>query len=149
MSNLCNQIGNPVIAFLLRSPLHSILSKNMLLMTVTGRKSGKTYTTPVGYVRSGADLLIVSSPDRAWWKNLRGGAAVSMRLHGHDRTGFGTALEDQPGIAAALIELLTAAPQYQNYLKVFLTPDGQPIDPNALTEAAKARVMVKIINLRP
>jgi hypothetical protein len=33
----------------LRSPAHGVVSKTILLITFTGRKSGKTYTTPVSY----------------------------------------------------------------------------------------------------
>ena len=39
---------NPLLAALLRSPLHRLASKNLMLLTVTGRKSGRTYTLPVG-----------------------------------------------------------------------------------------------------
>lgn len=149
MSNLRNQIGNPIMSLILLSPLHGLLSKNTLLITVTGRKSGKTYTTPVGYVRSDDELLIVSSPDRTWWRNLRDGAAVKVRLQGREMNGHGLALEDQSAIAENLIGLLKAAPQYQKYLGVSLTADGRPIDPTALVKAAKSRVMVRISNLRP
>lgn len=149
MSNLRNQIGNPFVSFLLRSPLHGLLSKNMLLITVTGRKSGKPYTTPIGYIQSGGELLIVSSLDRTWWKNLRGGATVKVHLQGRDLIGHGQAIEDQAEVARSLIELLKAAPPYQKYLEVSLTPEGQPLDPSALAKAAQTRVMVKIGGLRP
>ena len=42
-------IFNPFMVWLLRSPLHKLASKNTLLITFTGRKSGKKYTTPVNY----------------------------------------------------------------------------------------------------
>lgn len=149
MGKLLNQIGNPVISFLLRSPLHGLLSRNMLLITVTGRKSGKSYTTPVGYVRVGDEFVIVSSPDRSWWKNLRGGAPVSVRVQGRRLIGTGRAIEEATEVTAGLIELLKTAPSYQKYLGVSLTPDGLPRDPAALSAAARARVMVKISGLRP
>jgi deazaflavin-dependent oxidoreductase (nitroreductase family) len=149
MSNLRNQIGNPVVSFLLRSPLHGLLSKNMLLITVTGRKSGKPYATPIGYVQRGDELLIVSSPDRTWWKNLRGGATVKVHLQGRDLIGHGIAIEDRAEVAESMIGLLQAAPQYQKYLGVSLTPDGRPLDPAALVQAAQSRVMVKITGLHP
>jgi deazaflavin-dependent oxidoreductase (nitroreductase family) len=144
MSNFRNRLGNPFMAFILRSPLHGLLSQNMLLITVTGRKSGQAYTTPVGYVRVGDALLIVSAPDRTWWKNLRGGAPVIVRLQGRDWRGHGIVVEDRSGVAENLIELLRAAPQYQKYLKMPLTPAGQPVDPAALAQAAAARVIVRI-----
>ena len=139
--------GNSFISFLLRSPLHSLLSGSLLLITVTGRKSGQPHTTPVNYVRRGSELLIVSSPDRTWWKNLRGGAPVKIRLQGRDVIGQGRAIEHQPEVAEGLIELLKAAPAYQKYLGVSLAPDGQPLDPTALAQAAQTRVMVKISGL--
>jgi len=147
MGKLRNQIGNPVITFLLRSPLHGLLSRNMLLITVTGRKSGKAYTTPVGYVRVGDEVAIVSSPDRSWWKNLRGGAPVSVRVQGRQLIGAGRVIEKPAEVAADLIELLQAAPQYQKYLGLSLPPAGLPHDRAALSAVARTRVMVKISGL--
>ena len=147
MSQRRNQFGNPFISFLLRSPLHGLMSTSMLLITVTGRKSGQVFTTPVNYIRMGDELLIVSLADRSWWKNLRGGAAVTVRLQGRDMIGRGLAIEDQAEVAKSLIGLLKAAPQYQKYLGVSLAPDGQPLDPAALAKAAQTRVMVKITGL--
>jgi hypothetical protein len=38
---------NPIMRGLLNSPMHFFASKNMMLMTYKGRKSGKTYTLRV------------------------------------------------------------------------------------------------------
>jgi len=43
------------------------MSKRPVLLTYTGRKSGKAYTTPVNYLRDGDTLLVVSSCEHAWW----------------------------------------------------------------------------------
>ena len=48
----------------------------VLLLTTTGRRSGRARTTPLTYFELGADLVIVASnggEDRppAWWLNLR------------------------------------------------------------------------------
>ncbi len=40
-------IVNRTMKFVLRSPLHGIVDKKILLIAFIGRKSGKTYTTPV------------------------------------------------------------------------------------------------------
>jgi deazaflavin-dependent oxidoreductase (nitroreductase family) len=47
-----------------------------LLLSVTGRKSGKTYSTPLVYFRDGDSYVVVGSDgaarrDPQWWKNLR------------------------------------------------------------------------------
>lgn len=47
-----------------------------LLLSVTGRKSGKTYATPLVYFKDGDSYVVVGSDgaakrDPQWWKNLR------------------------------------------------------------------------------
>lgn len=61
---------NSTVKFILRSPVHGMISKAFLLITFTGRKSGKTYTTPVSYSRRGDELSIFTHA--RWWKNLTG-----------------------------------------------------------------------------
>jgi hypothetical protein len=80
---------NPLIAALLRSPLHALLSPGLLLVTVTGRHTGRRYSIPVGYQRDGEDLVVMVSEARRkqWWRNYYEPAAVSVRLRGRDLTG--------------------------------------------------------------
>ena len=40
------------------------------------------YTTPVGYVRDGDSVVVVTSPTYTGWKNVRDGADVEVRLDG-------------------------------------------------------------------
>ena len=42
---------NRFMSGLLRSPLHGIVSRSVMLITFAGRKSGTTYTTPISYLR--------------------------------------------------------------------------------------------------
>lgn len=79
------RLVNPLVGAILRSPLHRVMSGGVILVTVTGRRSGHRYTTPVQYVRAGNDVFAVSRAGRTWWRNVRGGAAVTLRLHGRDR----------------------------------------------------------------
>ncbi len=37
---------NPIMMWLLRSPLHGMLSSSTMIITYTGRKSGKMFSTP-------------------------------------------------------------------------------------------------------
>ncbi len=64
-------IVNSAMKFVLRSPAHGMVSKTILLITFTGRKSGQTFTTPVSYSQSGGQVTIFTHA--LWWKNLRGG----------------------------------------------------------------------------
>jgi hypothetical protein len=42
-------VMNPFMKGLLRSPLHRLLSGTLMLLTYTGRKTGKQYTIPIDY----------------------------------------------------------------------------------------------------
>ena len=76
------KVQNPFMKWLLRSPLHGVVSRMYLLITFTGRKSGSVYTTPVQYAQDGDALYIITSEGYTWWKNLRGGADVHIHLRG-------------------------------------------------------------------
>ena len=80
---------NPLIAGLLRSPLHPVLSPGLLLLTVTGRKTRQRYSIPVGYQRDGDDIVVMVSEARSkqWWRNYYEPGPVSVRLRGEDRAG--------------------------------------------------------------
>ena len=60
-----NRVGNPLVRAVLRSPAHGLLSGHLALLTVTGRRSGRAFTFPVGYHREGERVTIgVGSPER-------------------------------------------------------------------------------------
>lgn len=84
-----NQSGNRVVSLLLRSRMHPLVSQRLILITVTGRRTGTRHTFPVAYEESNQSLTIpVLWPQRKlWWRNLRDGAPVRLRLRGRDRTG--------------------------------------------------------------
>jgi deazaflavin-dependent oxidoreductase (nitroreductase family) len=85
---------NPMMLWLLRSPLHFLVSGQIMLISVTGRKSGRTYITPVDYRRDGDAVLAVTSHKYAWWKNLLGGGDARMWIAGREVTGRATVSEE-------------------------------------------------------
>lgn len=141
--NLFLTISNPIIAAMLRSPLHGLLSRSTMLVTVTGMKSGKAYTTPVNYVRQGNTLYTLSSRQRSWWRNLRGGAGVTLVLQGKEIRGTGTVIETDQGVANALSHYIKLAPGFTRYLGIRMDNQGKP-DTEDLLNSARSRVVVQI-----
>ncbi len=73
----------PAIAAVLRSPLHGLLSRDVLLLTYAGRKSGALYTFPLNYVRKDSRVYLCTRPEGSkWWLNLRSGPVVDLVLQG-------------------------------------------------------------------
>jgi len=134
--------GNSFMTFMLRSPLHGIMSGSTMLVTVTGRKTGKPITTPVNYYQEGDTLWVISNRERTWWRNLKGGASLKLRLRGREVNGFGEVLLDEPAVAVQIGAYVRHLPISARSLGVHMQA-GQP-DPADLSRLAQERVMVRI-----
>jgi F420H(2)-dependent quinone reductase len=72
---------NPVMRGLLRSPLHVITSHNIGIVHFSGRKSGRTLSTPLSYTREDDVVRLLSNRSTRWWLNFRGdGVKVEMEI---------------------------------------------------------------------
>ena len=80
---------NPLVAWLLRSPFHGVASSGLLLLTFTGRRTGRRITLPVGYQRKGELVTVLASRARRkqWWRNFAEPRAVELLLRGRQRSG--------------------------------------------------------------
>jgi len=85
-----------------------LLDRHIVVITYTGRRSGRTFSTPVGYRRVADQILIgVRLPDaKTWWRNFLGeGGPISLRLNGIDRSGHAVARRDDQGRVAVTVTL--------------------------------------------
>jgi deazaflavin-dependent oxidoreductase (nitroreductase family) len=80
---------NPAIDFVLRSRIHWLLSPGLILITVTGRKTGRRYRLPVGYQpdAEGVTVLVSKAARKTWWRNYRESGPVQVHLRGRIREG--------------------------------------------------------------
>ncbi len=134
---------NPIMIRLLKSPLHGFISKSTMLVSVTGRKSGKTISTPTNYLRIENTLWVISWRDRKWWRNLREGAKVWVLLAGCSVEGRGQVIEEEQAIAQSLFEYYGRIPQHAKYVQIGLDAARQPRFADC-ERAAQKMVMVKI-----
>jgi len=134
---------DPMTTWLLRSPLHGLISKGVMLVSVRGRKSGRTISTPTNYVRDGKSLWVISWRDRKWWRNLRGGAEVRLLLAGEEVTGCGQVIEEPGALAQSLMDYYRKVPNFARYVGIGLDAAGVPA-PADCERAAQKLVMVKI-----
>ena len=73
---------NVPMRLILGLPFATPLSRQLMLLHLTGRKSGKRYAQPVSYVPDGNTLL---TPGGGRWKlNLKASECVRLRLRGRD-----------------------------------------------------------------
>lgn len=105
MRDTINKLSNIFTKPLLRSPLHFLMSGHVLLLTFTGRKSGRRYSTTAEYMREGNTLTLFTQRQRLWWKNFQGGAAVTVHLRGHEISGQAEAFTDEQMITTAFTRM--------------------------------------------
>lgn len=134
--------GNDFMAWVLRSPLHGMLSNGTMLITVTGCKTGKTYTTPVGYYKDDGYLWVVTSSDRTWWRNLQGGAQVDLLLKRKPVKGFAEIESDCKAVELLMFEYIRHIPQSAKPLGIRV--ENGNANPEDIARTAKERLFVKI-----
>jgi deazaflavin-dependent oxidoreductase (nitroreductase family) len=143
-----NKIANPFVSLILRSPLHGWMSQSILLVTYQGRKSGKKYTLPVQYVRSGDCLYIIpgAAGQKTWWRNLRGGAPVQVLVDGRLKQAQAEVLTGEPNcdeIAGALKVYLEHFPAATRLHLIQVKPD-KTLDESDLYRAAASVIVVRV-----
>jgi hypothetical protein len=139
-----SQIFNPLATRVLRSPLHSLMSRRLMLVSFRGRKSGRYFTTPISYVQNGETLLLgVGGP---WWRNLAGGVPVQVRLRGRTRAGHAEATTDEARVMEAYQTILRRNPTQARFMGITAATDGRP-EKQSVAEALQRGAAVVEITL--
>lgn len=134
--------GNDFMSWVLRSPLHGMLSNGMMLITITGRKTGRKYTTPVGYYRENGTLWVMTSRDRTWWKNLTGGAEVSLLLKRQPVSAVAEPDLDEKAVQTRMFEYIKHVPQAARPLGIRI--ENGSANSEDIVRTAKDRLFVRI-----
>lgn len=98
------RVVNPLIRAVLRSPLHRALANKVMLLSVHGRRTGRTHVVPVG--RHECEGAFLVSASGSWRHNLRAGAPVRLVLDGTDRAGYVEEVERDSGRVAEIFARL-------------------------------------------
>nr|WP_222936696.1 nitroreductase/quinone reductase family protein [Streptomonospora sp. PA3] len=100
---------NACVSALRHSPRWGrFMRRRLTVVTYTGRRSGRTFSTPVGYRRQGGTVAIsVMMPERKqWWRNFTGaGGPISLDLDEGVRTGHAVAETDAAGRVTVTVRL--------------------------------------------
>ena len=137
---------NALMKWLLKSSLHRFISGQIMSINYRGRRSGKHYSVPVNYHEDGKKLVVVSTKDRKWWRNMRSGLEATLQLRGAERNAFAEAVEDPREVEMHLRKFFKSAPRMARYFKVRIDESGDPIKED-ISEAAHEHVVV-LVELR-
>lgn len=140
-------IINKIVKVILKSPLHGIMSDSFMLMSYTGRKSGKQFTTPVRYMRTDKGVRVYTAEHTQWWRNMLSGPKVTLVIAGQTEPYTASVYpRDAQQNRELLIEFLTLYPQDATYQDIRLNKDGS-LNQEDLDAAAQKSIVVEFIKL--
>jgi len=120
-ARLMNAVNVPM-RVILGLPFATPLSSQLMLVYLTGRKTGKSYVQPVSFVQEGQMLL---TPGGGRWKlNLREGECVRARLLGRDVRLRPQLVKDAPEVDRLLRLMARKNPRITSFAPV-AGPKGQ------------------------
>lgn len=100
------RVVNPLMRYLLLTSLAGRLRQQFMVLTFTGRKTGREFVVPVSAHWIDGDLYALIGS--MWKLNFRGGASASVLYEGQSRGMRGMLVED-PVLTAALFHRCAAA----------------------------------------
>jgi hypothetical protein len=133
---------NWLIRAILRSPLHGMMSRDLVQLDYVGHKSGKRLTLPLSYAEHDGRLYLCSR-NSLWWRNLRGGAPVGVWLRGQRITARPTVLDlSTPEALDGLRAFVTKHPRTGEMLyAVGRDADGRARQDDLLREVRRSIVV--------
>jgi hypothetical protein len=114
---------NVPMRVLLRLPFPTPLGGRLMLVSFTGRKTGKAYQQPLSYVQQGDTLF---TPGGGKWKwNLQDGQPVRIRLRGRDVLARPELIKDPDEIERLLAVMAAANSRVNAFVAIPKGPDGR------------------------
>lgn len=133
---------NPLIRALLGSPAHRLLSRDLLVLTYRGRRSGRPFALPLSYVTLGERVYLCTRNSR-WCGNFAVAAPVEVRLAGRRRAATAVVVPSRsPEALDALRAFLTHNPRTGTLLyDVRSGDDGRPVESDLVREVTRSTVV--------
>jgi hypothetical protein len=108
------RIANVPMRWVLSLPFATPISRRLMLLSYTGRKTGRRYRQPVSYVEDGGVLL---TPGGGRWKlNLRDGEPITVRLRGRHVAARPELVRDPGEVEVLLRRMMTLNPRLASFI---------------------------------
>lgn len=133
---------NPLMKLVLLSPFHRGMSRRLMVLSFTGRKTGRRYSTPVGYVCDGKSVYVFThSP---WRSNFTHLAPVSMRIQGRDVKGTARLVHDPERVRQMIQALVAAYGEGMSQQMGFWVENLDSATPEAVRQATRGTYFIEI-----
>ncbi len=133
---LTRRLANPPLRAVLASPLHRLCSGSLLVLSYTGRRSGRAHSIPLQYAHVAGELALVAgnASHKTWWRNFLTPAPVMVTIGGRRRRAVAEVARG-PRRSAALVAFRARFPRTtlgDDFEIVRLRLDGAPPEDGSL-----------------
>jgi len=108
------------------------IGKRLILLYVTGRKTGKKYSIPIAYMAHDGKVMIGTS--FRWVRNLRTGESIQVRYKGDLRTAEVEVVDDEERVVELYRLICKDNRAFANFNHIAVDAKGEP-DSDALHAA--------------
>lgn len=142
MPRFLMKVVNPLLKMVLNSPFHGKISHELMVLRWTGRKSGKRYATPVGYVYHEKHIYVFTHSQ--WYKNFTSSAPVTMHIAGKDVPGMARKVND-PAEIKHMIQILVKTHGKERAQQMgFWVDDLDQSAPETVAQAVRGTYFIRI-----
>ena len=135
---------NPVTIAIANSPLHFVVSRNLIVLHFKGVKTGKPYTIPVSYLEEPRGRLsCVTDRANIWWRNLRHTSHIKIMYKGRLIDARITVEHQNNQVIADELEALCSHSRIDGFFAKVGYQDGKPIRKDVET-AATGMTLIKV-----
>lgn len=123
------KIAMKIQTFLLRRNWMGSAGNILMVITTTGRKSGKQFSTPIGYVRDGDSILAFTIGGRSnWYKNTLVNPNVTLNIKGKNYAMRAQPIKDEAEALQALEVYKRQAPNImERFFGIPATSEGRDL----------------------
>lgn len=115
---------NRFMRTILRLPVPTPLGKRLMLVNLTGRKTGRHWRQPVSYVR--ADDVLLTPGGGNWKWNLVPGQPVRLHINGRDQMATPELVTDPDAASDWLAVMIAGNPTVTRFSGIGVDADGRP-----------------------
>ena len=122
------KIINPATIAIAKSPLHFLISQNLVVLNFKGIKTGKNYALPVSYFEDPqGKLSCVTDRRNIWWRNLLHATNIKILYKGRLTDALVTIEHQNNKIIANQLNALCSHSRIDGFFAKVGYKNGEPI----------------------
>ena len=142
--NMFWKIINPVTIAIAKSPLHFLISQNLVVLNFVGMKTGKNYALPLSYFEDPkGQLSCVTDRRNIWWRNLLHATNIKILYKGRLTDARVTIEHEDNKIIADQLDALCSHSRIDGFFAKVGYENGKPIQKD-IEKAASIMTLIQL-----